>query len=140
MHTNTKELQESRKVVLDLILSNHKIDCLTCVRSGNCELQELAKRFNVTNIEFSGEIKEYEIDDVSPAIVRDTNKCILCRRCVAACKNVQNVGAIGAINRGFESCISTFGEKSLNDVNCTFCGQCIEACPTRCFTRKTNNR
>lgn len=134
--TNTKELQESRRVVLDLILSNHKIECLTCVRSGNCELQELAKKFNITNIEFQGEMKDYKIDEVSPSIVRDTNKCILCRRCVAACKNVQNIGAISTINRGFESCISTVGENSLNDVNCTFCGQCIEACPTGALHEK----
>ena len=98
--TNTKELQESRRVVLDLILSNHKIECLTCIRSGNCELQELAKKFNITNIEFQGEMKDYKIDEVSPSIVRDTNKCILCRRCVAACKNVQGIGAIDCANRG----------------------------------------
>ena len=136
VHTNTKELQESRKVVLDLILSNHKIDCLTCVRSGNCELQELARRFNVTKIEFEGEMQKHTIDDLSPSIVRDANKCILCRRCVAACKKVQEIGAIDCINRGFESCISTTGEKSLNDVNCTFCGQCIEACPTGALHEK----
>ncbi len=134
--TNTKELQESRRVVLDLILSNHKIECLTCVRSGNCELQELAKKFNITNIEFEGEMQTHKIDELSPSIVRDTNKCILCRRCVAACKNVQNIGAISTINRGFESCISTTGENSLNDVNCTFCGQCIEACPTGALHEK----
>jgi len=136
VHTNTRDLIEARRVVLDLILSNHKIDCLTCTRSGNCELQELAKRFNVTQIEFPGEMNEHKIDDVSPSIVRDTNKCVLCRRCVAACKNVQGIGAIDCINRGFESCISTAGNKSLNDVNCTFCGQCIEACPTGALHEK----
>ena len=121
---------------LDLIISNHAKDCLTCTRSGNCELQTLATKFNVLNIEFEGERTEHKIDDLSPSIVRDFNKCILCRRCVAACKNVQKIGAIDCINRGFESCISTVGDHSLNDVNCTFCGQCIEACPTGALHEK----
>lgn len=136
VHTNTPSIVEARKVVLDLILSNHKIECLTCIRNGNCELQELARKFNVKDIEFKGEIGEHKIDDLSPSIVRDTNKCILCRRCIAACKNVQQIGAIDCINRGFEACISTTGNNSLNDVNCTFCGQCIEACPTGALHEK----
>ena len=136
VHTNTPAIVEARRVVLDLILSNHHRECLTCIRSGNCELQELAKRFNIQNIEFQGEISEHEIDDLSPSIVRDFNKCILCRRCIAACKNVQKIGAIDCINRGFESCVSTVGNNSLNDVNCTFCGQCIEACPTGALHEK----
>ena len=136
VHTNTESVIEARKVILDLILSNHVKDCLTCIRSGNCELQNLAIKYNVRNIEYAGEKIEHEIDDVSPSIVRDTNKCILCRRCVGACKNVQGIGAIDCINRGFESCISTVAGKSLNDVNCTFCGQCIEACPTGALHEK----
>ena len=136
VHTNTPSIVEARKVVLDLILSNHKIECLTCIRNGNCELQDLARKFNVKDIEFKGEIGEHKIDDLSPSIVRDTNKCILCRRCIAACKNVQQIGAIDCINRGFEACISTTGNNSLNDVNCTFCGQCIEACPTGALHEK----
>ena len=103
---------------------------------GNCELQELAKKLNITQLEFSGEIKEQKIDDVSPSIVRDFSKCVLCRRCVATCKNVQKIGAIDCINRGFEACISTAGEKSLNDVNCTNCGQCIQSCPTGALYEK----
>ena len=136
VHTNTSDILEARRVILDLIISNHAKDCLTCTRSGNCELQALATKLNVLNIEFPGEIKEHEIDDVSSSIVRDFNKCILCRRCVATCKNVQGVGAIDCINRGFESCVSTVGNKSLNDVNCTFCGQCIQACPTGALHEK----
>ena len=136
VRTNTPDLVEARRVILDLIISNHKVECLTCTRNGNCELQDLARKFNITKVEFPGEIKEHEIDDLSPSIVRDFSKCILCRRCVAACKNVQKIGAIECINRGFESCISTTGEKSLNDVNCTFCGQCIEACPTGALHEK----
>lgn len=136
IHTHTPNVLEARHVILDLIISNHAKDCLTCTRSGNCELQALANKFNVTNIEFPGEMKEHKIDDLSPSIVRDFNKCILCRRCVAACKNVQKIGAIDCINRGFESCISTVGDHSLNDVNCTNCGQCIQACPTGALREK----
>ena len=136
IHTNSEEVLEARKVVLDLIISNHKVDCLTCVRNGNCELQQLAKQFNMTEIEFAGVRNEHEIDDLSPSIVRDFSKCILCRRCVATCKKVQGVGAIDTINRGFESCVSTVENKSLNDVNCTFCGQCIQNCPTGALREK----
>ena len=134
--TNTIALIEARKMVLDLILSNHQRDCLTCTRNGNCELQKLAEQFNVTGVRYNGKIQSHSIDDKSPSIVRNFNKCILCRRCVGACKNVQKIGAIDCINRGFESCISTVGDKSLNDVNCTNCGQCIEACPTGALHEK----
>ena len=136
VHTHTPNVLEARHVILDLIISNHAKDCLTCTRSGNCELQTLATKFNVLNVEFPGEMTKHRIDDLSPSIVRDFNKCILCRRCVAACKNVQEIGAIDCINRGFESCISTTYDHSLNDVNCTFCGQCIEACPTGALHEK----
>ena len=136
VHTHTQNVLEARHVILDLIISNHAKDCLTCTRSGNCELQMLATKFNVLNVEFPGEMTKHKVDDLSPSIVRDFNKCILCRRCVAACKNVQHIGAIDVINRGFESCISTVGDCSLNNVNCTFCGQCIEACPTGALHEK----
>ena len=136
VHTHTPNVLEARHVILDLIISNHAKDCLTCTRSGNCELQELATKFNVLSVEFPGEMTKHKIDDKSPAIVRDFNKCILCRRCVATCKNVQEIGAIDCIERGFESCISTTYDHSLNDVDCTFCGQCIESCPTGALHEK----
>ncbi len=136
VHTNTPSVVEARRVVLDLILSNHPQDCLTCTRSGNCELQAIANKFNVKKIEFEGEKIKYPIDELSPSIVRDTNKCILCRRCVSTCKKVQKIGAIDCINRGFESCISTVDNQSLNNVNCTFCGQCIESCPVGALHEK----
>ena len=136
VHTHTPNVLEARHVILDLIISNHAKDCLTCTRSGNCELQTLAVKFNVLKVEFPGEMTKHKIDDLSPSIVRDFNKCILCRRCVAACKNVQKIGAIDCIKRGFESCISTVGDHSINDVNCTNCGQCIQACPTGALHEK----
>ena len=134
--TNTPKLIEARRMVLDLILSNHDRECLTCTRNGTCELQKLAQEFYVDDIRYKGERNHFEIDDKSPAIVRDFNKCILCRRCVSTCKLVQGIGAIDCTERGFASKISTFEDKSLNDVNCTFCGQCIESCPVGALKEK----
>ena len=136
VHTHSKQIMEARKVILDLILSNHQRDCLTCTRNGNCELQTLAMKFNVMNVEYEGEKTVHKIDDLSPSIVRDFNKCILCRRCISTCKNVQKIGAIDCVNRGFNSCVSTVGDNSLNNVNCTFCGQCITACPVGALREK----
>lgn len=136
--THTPEIIEARHVMLDLIISNHDKDCLTCSRMGNCELQALASKFGIQNIEYKGEREEHPIDNFSPSIVKDPNKCILCRRCVATCKNIQKIGAIDCGNRGFESSISTSYNKSLKDTNCVFCGQCIEACPTSALREKDN--
>ncbi len=136
VHTNTPDVVSARRMVLDLTLSNHHRDCLTCIRSGNCELQALAIKYNVQEVKYDGEKAKTEIDDKSPSIVRDFKKCILCRRCVSTCKKVQDIGAIDCAQRGFESCISTVGNISLNDSNCVFCGQCIEACPTGALHEK----
>lgn len=134
--TNTPNVIEARRVVLDLILSNHERECLTCTRNGNCELQKLAEQFGLMDIEYEGNRNKHEIDNLSPSIVRDFNKCVLCKRCVSTCNRIQGVGAIGAAGRGFESSVSTYSNKSLNDVNCVFCGQCIESCPVGALKEK----
>ena len=136
--TNTDQVNEARKNVLKLILSSHDKKCLSCIRHGNCELQKLALKFGITDIEFEGELPTRVFDEKSVAVVRDTSKCVLCRRCVSTCKNIQEIGAIDCVNRGYDSTISTFEHKSLDDVNCTFCGQCIQNCPTAGLHEKEN--
>ena len=127
--TNTPQVRQARRAVLELILSNHERKCLSCVRSQNCELQDLAKELGVDENRFEGENIHYPLDNFSPSIVRDPNKCILCRRCVAVCRNVQKIGAIGAVNRGFKTVIAPAFGKTMLETDCVFCGQCINACP-----------
>ena len=105
--TNSEKVRKARKITLELILSNHDRQCLTCVRSENCELQRLAKELNVTDIRFDaiGGKEVLPIDDLSPSIIRNPNKCILCRRCVSVCKNVQTVGVIDTMERGFKTVV-----------------------------------
>ena len=126
--TNTPKINKSRKTNLELLLSNHDRKCLSCVRSTTCELQKLCNEYGVDETKFSGVKNEYKIDNSTP-IIRDNNKCILCRRCVAACKNVQGIGVIGANDRGFDTHIGSIFEKALSETSCINCGQCIVACP-----------
>lgn len=134
--TNTPAVRAARKSVLELILSNHERKCLSCVRSQNCELQALAKELGVDENRYEGSNIEYPLDMFSPSIVRDPNKCILCRRCVSVCRNVQKIGAIGPVNRGFKTVIAPAFEKNIMETNCVFCGQCINACPVGALREK----
>ena len=138
VRTNTPKLREARKVNLELLLSNHNRECTTCVRSDNCELQTLCKELGVKDYRFAGAKNEYEIDELSPAIVRDNSKCILCRRCVAACNNVQKIGAIGVSGRGFKTKVGCAFDRKLPHSPCVGCGQCITACPVGALREREN--
>lgn len=136
--TNSKRVQDARKTNLELILSNHEKKCLSCVRNRNCELQKLCEELGVEDdTVFEGEKTDKPVDTSSPSIVRDQNKCILCRRCIAMCSKVQKIGAIGATNRGFKTTIEPVFGKGLNDVLCINCGQCITVCPVGALTEKS---
>ena len=134
--TNTPKVRASRKMTLELMLSNHHKDCLGCVRSGSCELQALSNEYGCDSEKYNGEMNTYDEDDLTPFLVRDNNKCILCRRCVAACNDVQTVGVIDAGNRGFATRIASPFGKSLADTPCVACGQCINVCPTGALREK----
>ncbi|MBR2860595.1 MAG: [Clostridia bacterium] len=137
--TNTPKLRQVRKDNLGLLLSNHNRECTTCVRSGSCELQALCTEYGVSEITYAG-AKTFSpdcIDDVSPSIVRDNSKCIHCRRCIAACQNIQKIGAIGMSKRGFNSTVGAAFNVSLADSPCVNFGQCIEACPVGALHEKS---
>ncbi len=134
--TNTPKVRRSRKVTLELLLSNHDRKCLTCARNRNCELQTLAEELGIDEIHYEGERLEHELDALSPSIVRDNNKCVLCRRCVSACKTIQTVAVIDATERGFKTTIASPFNKSLGEVPCVNCGQCIVACPVGALREK----
>lgn len=133
VNTHSIRVINARRTVLELILSDHPNDCLQCAKSGNCELQNLAIKFGIRDIHFKGEQSSYQIE-VSPSIIRDMNKCIMCRRCETVCNDMQTVGALSAIERGFPAVVSTAFNQQLDHSPCTFCGQCVAVCPVGALT------
>ena len=128
--TDSPKIRNARKMNLQLLLSNHNKKCLSCIRSTTCELQKLCNEYGVDEDYIGGAKNEFQIDDSSVSIIRDNSKCILCRRCVAACQNMQEIGVIGANDRGFDTHIASPYEVKLAETSCVNCGQCIVACPT----------
>ena len=139
--TNSPEVIEARKTTLKLILSNHKKECLSCVRSGSCELQKLCHDYGIdTETAFAGAKNQYDIDASAAHMYRDNEKCILCRRCVAVCEKNQGVGVIGANARGFDTHIGSAFEMPLGDSSCISCGQCITVCPTGALAERDDTQ
>lgn len=141
IYTNSPKVIQARKTTLKLILSDHKKECLSCVRSGNCELQQLCRDYGIEDTnEFKGVTNKYEIDTSAAHMTRDNEKCILCRRCVAVCEKNQGVAVIGANNRGFDTSIGCAFDYNLGDVACISCGQCITACPTGALAERDDTQ
>ena len=138
-HTNTARLRESRRKTLQLIISDHNMDCLGCIRNNNCELQKLCLRYGVEDTGYyAGKKNEFDIDESSKSIVRDNNKCILCRRCIGACENSQSIGVIGTNNRGFDTYVGSTFDLPLAETSCVNCGQCVISCPVGALHEKDN--
>ena len=133
--THTMRVLNARKTVMELILSDHPFECLTCAKNGTCDLQKLAQDLGVREIHYEGEQSTYK-EDFSPAIIRDMDKCIMCRRCETMCNEVQTCGVLSGINRGFESVVAPAFEQDLIQSPCTFCGQCVAVCPTGALTEQ----
>lgn len=140
VHTNTEKVKKTRKLLYELMLSDHPRNCLSCSRNLSCEFQKLGELMGISELRFEGEKSRVYIDDQSPSIVRDTSKCILCRRCVTVCNQIQGIGVLNAQNRGFKTMIGPAAELPLNSVNCTYCGQCTTVCPVGALQEKDSTK
>jgi predicted molibdopterin-dependent oxidoreductase YjgC len=136
VQTYSPAVIEARRFVLELLLSDHPLDCMTCDSTGSCELQDLMYEYGVKETRFPGYAHEYPVEDPNPFIKRDYNKCILCRRCVRACEEINGVEAIGMVWRGFRSKPGTAFDGNLEDSPCEFCGMCVAVCPTGALQSK----
>lgn len=136
--TNSIKAIKARRTMVELLLSDHPQDCLLCEKNTDCELQKLAAEMGIREIKYKGEKSKYPVDNSSFSIVRDLDKCILCRRCVTMCNKVQTVGVLSAIDRGFETIIAPAFSAPMLETNCTFCGQCVAVCPTGALTEVNN--
>ena len=136
VYTNTEKVRHSRQLTLELILSNHRMDCLTCARNAHCELRELAAELGIDAVRYANDQLPPQIEDSAPHLIRDNSKCVLCRRCTAVCRKYQEVGVIGPNDRGFATHIGCAFDRDLAEVDCVSCGQCIVACPTGALQEK----
>ena len=138
INTNSVRAINSRRTMVELLLSNHPKDCLICERNQNCELQSLAAELGVREIKYEGKTSTHAKDTSSYSLVRDPEKCVLCRRCETMCNDVQTVGVYSAVNRGFDTVIGTAFDQPMLETGCTFCGQCVSVCPTGALTQVSN--
>ncbi len=138
IRTDSQEVIKARRTIVELLLSDHPNDCLKCAKNLNCQLQKLAHDLNIREIKYTGEMRNLPIDDNSYSLVRDPNKCILCRRCETMCNTVQTVGALAEVGRGFNTHVGSTFNRSMFETTCTFCGQCLSVCPTGALTEKSN--
>ncbi len=137
--THSQRVINARRTVVELILSDHPTDCLTCPKSGQCELQTLAQNLGIREIPYKGEKSTYRVD-MSPSIIRDMDKCIMCRRCENVCNNIQSVGALSAVNRGFQAVVAPAFEQDMIDSPCVMCGQCVQVCPVGALSEVDDTR
>lgn len=136
VHTNSPKVRDARKMILELMVANHPLDCLTCEANGRCKLQQYCYEYGVKESTFTGERRRFTVDDGNPFIERDLEKCILCGLCVRVCDEVQGVAAIDYTDRGFDTKVTTFMDRGLDDSPCVSCGQCVYYCPVGALTAK----